>query len=147
MNLILESTDQVKYFTNMRDVFSALQLRCENYDWYISDLETNGYPIREGWYSGSELESTINGDDIQFIWAVFSAFPVGTRVVVKDDPYIYDNSDYWNGSNLSPQLGGALFEVGCWDSSATILVGLTLEMERNFKAVYSDTIELVNAAR
>lgn len=147
MNLILEKTDQVKYFTNMKDVFTALKIQCADYDWYVSDLETNGFPIKEGWHSGSDLESTIQSNDIQFIWAVFSAFPIGERIEVKDEPYIYDNPEYWNGSNVRPQLNGALFEIGCWDSSATILVGIAPEMESNFKLVYSDTIELENAVR
>ena len=89
----------------------------------------------------------IQGNDIQFIWAVFSAFPVGTRFEVKEAPYIYDNPDYWNGSNPGPQLNEALFEIGCWDSSATILVGIKPEMAKNFKSVYSDTTELERAAR
>jgi hypothetical protein len=147
MNLILENTDQVKYFTNMEEVFSALKIRCADYDWYVSDIETNGHPIDEGWHSGGAIESLIQGNDIQFIWAVFSAFPVGTRFEVKEAPYIYDNPDYWNGSNPGPQLNEALFEIGCWDSSATILVGIKPEMAKNFKSVYSDTTELERAAR
>jgi hypothetical protein len=147
MNLILEKTDQIKYFTNMNEVFSALKVRCKDYDWYISDIETNGVPVKEGWHTGSSLESTIQSNEIQFIWAVFSAFSAGKRVEVKEDPYIYDNPEYWNGADLSPQLTEALFEIGCWDSSATILVGITPEMECDFKSAYSDTTELKNAAR
>jgi hypothetical protein len=147
MNLILEKTDQIKYFTNMNEVFSALNIRCKDYDWYVSDIETNGVPIREGWHTGSELESTIQNNDIQFIWAVFSAFSAGKRVEVNDAPYIYDNPECWNSSNVGPQINEALFEIGCWDSSATILVGITPEMGSNFKSVYSDTTELENAAR
>lgn len=147
MNLILEKTDQVKYFTNMVEVFFALKIRCADYEWYVSDIETNGHPIDQGWYSGSEIESLIQSNDIQFIWAVFSAFPLGTRFEVKEEPYIYDNPDYWNGSDPGPQLNDALFEIGCWDSSATILVGITLEQANNFKSAYSDTVELGHAAR
>lgn len=147
MNLILENTDQIKYFTNMVEVFSALKIRCADYDWYVSDIETNGHLIDEGWHSGGTIESLIQSNDIQFIWAVFSAFPVGTSFEVKEAPYIYDNPDYWNGSKARPQLKQALFEIGCWDSSATILVGITSEMANNFKSAYSDTVELEYAAR
>lgn len=28
------------------------------------------------------------------------------------------------GSNIEPKIKGALFEIACWDSSATILVGI-----------------------
>ena len=51
---------------------------------------------------------------------------------------------YWSGEELSPQLGGALFEIACWDSSATILVGLPDEAEASFVRVYSDTRPLVS---
>jgi len=43
MNLILEKTNQVKFFTNMKDVFCALKVDCADFDWYVSDIETNGY--------------------------------------------------------------------------------------------------------
>lgn len=147
MNLILENTSQVKYFTNMVEVFSALKIRCAEYDWYVSDIETNGYSIAEGWYSGDVLESLIHSSDVQFIWAVLSAFSVGTRFEVIIDPYIYDNPAYWDGSNPGPQLKEALFEIGCWDSSATILVGITPEMAKNFKSTYSDATELEHASK
>jgi len=142
MNLILEKTDQVKFFTNMKDVFCALKVGCTDFDWYVSDIETNGYSIADGWYSGSELKEIIEADDVQFIWAVFSAFSVGTRFAVIEAPYVEDNPRYWNTSSLEPQLEGAIFEIACWDSSATILVGLSSELARNFKFAFTDAVEL-----
>lgn len=147
MNLILEKTEQVKFFTNMKEVFCALKIKCADYDWYISDIETNGYSIAEGWYSGNELNEIISSNDIQFIWSVFSAFPVGTRFNVSESPYVEDNPRYWNGSNPEPQLEGAMFEIACWDSSATILIGVSSELANNFTSIFTDTTELVHAAR
>jgi hypothetical protein len=147
MNLILEKTDGVKYFTNMREVFSALRIRCSDFDWYVSDIETNGFPFEEGWHRGSDLASIINNNDIQFIWAVFSAVPKGLRPEVIEPPCIDGNPNYWNGSNPKPQLASALFEIACWDSSATILVGVDFKMAANFQTTYPDTIELSRAAR
>lgn len=147
MNLILEKTKQVKFFTNMRDVFRALRINCDDYDWYLSDVETNGFDIPEGWLSGVKLNKLIQGKDIQFIWSVFSAFPAGVRVDVTKEPYVYGNPTYWNGGEVYPQLEQALFEIVCWDSSATILIGLEPEMEHNFRLAYSDTIDLSEAAR
>ncbi len=48
MNLILEQTDQVRFFTNMREVIAALGISCSDYDWYVSDIETNGFQFPEG---------------------------------------------------------------------------------------------------
>ena len=107
MNLILERTDQVCFFTNMREVIAALGISCSDYDWYVSDIETNGFQFAEGWYPGSELELQITSDDIQFIWAVFSAFPEGVRVDVKEAPFVDGNPHYWDGSEPGPQLNGA----------------------------------------
>lgn len=147
MNLILEKTEQVKFFTNMKEVFCALKTECADYDWYISDIETNGYSISEGWYSGNKLNKILSSNDIQFIWAVFSVFPIGTRFNVNESPYVEDNPRYWNGSNPEPQLEGAAFEIACWDSSATILIGVSSELANNFTSTFTDTIELKHAAR
>lgn len=43
MNLILERTDQVRFYTDMRLVFAALGISAAEYDWFISDVETNYY--------------------------------------------------------------------------------------------------------
>jgi len=56
MNLILEKIEQAKFFTDMKDVFCALKIDCADFDWYVSDIETNGYSIAEGWYTGNKLK-------------------------------------------------------------------------------------------
>lgn len=131
----------------MREVLEALGIKCSDYDWYVSDVETNGYQFEEGWHSGEELEPHIIGGDIQFIWAVFSAFPKGIRTEVRGAPYVEGNPDYWDGSDTRPQLDGADFEIACWDSSATILIGLNFKLAKAFKSTFSDAVELRQAAR
>ncbi|UOD28820.1 hypothetical protein INH39_25770 [Massilia violaceinigra] len=151
MNLILEKTEQVRFFTNMREVLKAAAIVAQDYDWYISDIETSGAPSdfsAEGqWMCGQELEILLQQTDIQFIWAVFSAVPTGFRTSVSVAPYIEGNPDYWNGTDLMPQLEGALFEIACWDSSATILINLPEHAQCSFIAEFSDTQPLVNARR
>lgn len=151
MNLILERTDQVLFFTNMRLVFAALGVSAADFDWFVSDSETNYYGTDftsdDQWIDGEALQNFVDQNEVQFIWAVFSAVPKGFRTVVTKVPYIEGNEDYWNGREMPPQLPGALFEIACWDSSATILVGLSPELEENFKRVYSDARSLVSMAR
>ncbi|WP_446810295.1 hypothetical protein ACH50O_01480 [Methylomonas sp. 2BW1-5-20] len=151
MNLILEKTDQVRYFTNMLLIFKALGLSAADYDWYVSDIETNCpdsmFSQDDRWISGRELQEFLEKNDVQFIWAVFSAVPKGFRFVVETPPYIYDNPSYWSGHEVLPQLDGALFEIVCWDSSATILVGLPVEAEASFVRAFSDTRPLVSVAQ
>ena len=151
MNLILERTKAVRYFTNMGMVFNALRISPSAYDWYISDVETNYYgdefKSEDQWLSGVELGRFVAANEVQFIWAVFSAFPVGTRFDVDEPPIVEGNADYWSGFEVRPQLSGALFEIAAWDSSATILIGLPSHAEESFKAAYPDAKSLASAAR
>jgi hypothetical protein len=125
MNLILERTDQVRWFTNMRDVFDAANIAPQDYDWYVSNIETNwrppGFMPDDQWFCGDDLFSFLRDHEVQFIWAVFSAVPKGFRSSPSSAPYVEDNPGYWNGTEPRPQLEGALFEIACWDSSGTIL--------------------------
>lgn len=143
VNLILEKTAQVTFFTEMRSVLSALGIRACDYDWYLSDVEINrnvdGFVVEDQWLSGNQLERLITTEEIQFIWAVFSAVPVGTRFDVPKAPFADGNSTFWHGVGGRPQLDGGLFEIVCWDSSATLLIGIDQEMADHFSAVYSDT--------
>ena len=151
MNLILEKTTQVPYFTNMSMVLNALKLKVSDYDWFVSDIETNcceaDFPTQDQWISGEKLQALLEKNEIQFIWSVFSAVPKGFRTIVEEAPYIEDNPSYWKGKDISPQLKGGLFEIACWDSSATILVGLPAKMTESFMQAYPDTRPLISAAR
>lgn len=142
MNLILEKTNRVKFFTNMVDIFSALKISCVDYDWFISDIETNGYSIEEGWHTGRSLEDFITENSVQFIWAVFCAFPVGTQFPAEQVPFVEDNPDYWNHSNPEPQIDGALFEIACWDSSGTIFISLPESLESNLRKAFPEVTPL-----
>lgn len=143
MNLILENTDQVQWFTNMREVLDAANIAAQDYDWYISDIETNWTPPRfspaDHWLAGDELASLLREHEVQFMWAVFSAVPKGFRSTPSSAPYADGNPAYWTGGALEPQLDGAVFEIACWDSSSIILIDLPEEAARSFVARYSDT--------
>lgn len=132
-------------------VFKALGLSAADYDWYVSDIETNcsdsTFSQEDRWISGTELEEFLEKNDAQFEWAVFSAVPKGLRFVVETSPYIDGNPRYWSGDEVLPQLEGALFEIVCWDSSATILVGLSAAAAASFVRVYPDTRPLVSVAQ
>jgi hypothetical protein len=150
MNLILEHTSQVPCFTEMGSVFRALKISASDYDWYLSDIEANynvpGLSPENHWVTGEDLHRLVTEQEIQFIWAVFSAVPKGARPTVTNPPRADGNSSYWKDAECKPQLEGALFEIACWDSSATILVGITSEMAANFTHAYSDAKPLSIAA-
>lgn len=150
MNLILERAENIPFFTDMRATLRALGISASDFDWYVSDIETNycgdDLSSEDQWISGKELRHLLDRNDIQFIWAVFSAVPVGHRPTVSTAPYIEGNPDYWTGSEVRPQLPEAVFEIACWDSSATILVGLPEENEAHFLAVFPEAESLQSAA-
>jgi len=89
-NLILEKTDQVRMYTNMRDVFEAANIAPQDYDWYVSDIETNwrppGFRPDDQWFTGDKLAAFLYAHEIQFIWAVFSAVPKGLRPIPAQAP-------------------------------------------------------------
>jgi hypothetical protein len=148
MNLIFEQSKQMRWQTDMRHVFSALPDVCESYDWLISDIDCNWFPDERIAYgkdpillSGSELNEIINKHDIQFIWAVFSAIPKGIKPNLSNIPYADDNPQLWKGTP-KPQLPEAEFEIICWDSTSTLLIGVSDELAAQFKATFTDTINL-----
>jgi hypothetical protein len=149
MNLILEKTDQVRWFTNMREVFDAADIAPQDYDWYVSDIETNwtppGFSPIDQWLSGDALASFLREHEVQFIWAVFSAVPKGFRSTLLSAPYVEGNPSYWSREEPAPQLDGALFEIACWDSSATILINLPAQAARSFLRKFTDTQPLASA--
>jgi len=102
MNLILECTEQVPYFTNIGSVFRALKILVTDYDWYLSDIEMNyNVPVlstSDQWISGEYLHRLVSEHEIQFIWAVFSAVPRGKRPIIATPPSVDGNSSYWTAA-------------------------------------------------
>lgn len=141
MNLLLERSEQVAWHTDMAAVLRAMGVDPTLFDWFVSDVETN-VPVPlfgrgDAWIAGDELAAVLI-QPIQFIWAVFCAFPIGVRVAIERAPFADCNPAFWRAPGPAPQLPGACFEVVCWDSSATILVGVSEEQAFAFSRTYSD---------
>jgi hypothetical protein len=140
MNIVLEYSDQVPWYTDMAATLMAAGVDPKAYDWYVSDVETNvSVPLLNdaGWVTGADLSAVLERP-IQFIWAVFSAFPPGVRVEVDSPPGADGNPNFWRPPEVSPQLSGACFEIVCWDSSATILIGVSQKQSEQFSRTYPD---------
>jgi hypothetical protein len=109
-------------------------------------VEANGLAkesLPYGWFTGDMLSSFLKAHEAQFEWAVFSAVPKGFRSRPVSDPGADGNPDFWVGEGPMPQLDGALFEIVCWDSSATLLINLPLEAAQSFAARFPDTRPLL----
>jgi len=140
VNLILEREPTIKFYTDLDIIFSAMNMSPAEYDWFISDVETNRtcaeLPEKHGWISGEVLQGVIAGKSLQWIWGVLSAFPKGTKFKVVNVPYADGNPHFWNSSEVSKQIPEALFEIVCWDSSATIFIGIDQASVRNLQAKF-----------
>lgn len=148
MNLILERSEQMRWYTDMRLVFSVLSGVCEAHDWLISDIDCNWFPDDRIAYgtdpvliSGQDLWEVVSKYEIQFIWAVFSALPPGTQPDLSVPPYADGNPAFWIGSP-HPQLKEALFEIVCWDSGSTLLIGAPDKIVRQFRSYFTDSLDL-----
>ena len=142
MNFILEHTEDIQFYTYMPAMFEALGISAADYDWFISDIELNrgvpGFEWDDQWMTGEALQQMISEHHVQFIWAVFSAVPKGVRVPVESAPFCEGNPSYWHEKDVTPQLPGALFEIACWDSSATIFIGLPPAAAANLARKFAD---------
>lgn len=155
MNLLLRDAEGVAYFTDMRTIFDALPGVCEAHDWLISDLECSwltgngddGVPdprlsSRSVLITGDELWSILRRRNIQFHWAVFSALPKGTEPPEgEEQPFADGNRDLWIGSP-TPQSSAAIFEIVCWDSTYTLLIGVNHEMAESFRTAFPSVLDL-----
>jgi hypothetical protein len=146
---IIEKTDQVGWYTHMRGVFEAANIAPQDYDWYVSDIETNwkpsGFCWEDQWFTGNELATFLHAHEVQFIWAVFSAVPKGFRSTPASAPYVENNPRYRDGTEPGPQIEGALFEIACGDSSGTIVINLPAQTIQSFLTRYPDTKPLATA--
>ena len=124
MNYIQRNTSEVDFYTSMSDVARWLDINLKDYDWHISDIEGAWLDLDDpSWLEGEELASKLEEFDYQFVWAVISVFPKGSKPFVSDKPFADGNHEFWNG-NPEKQLQDSLFEIVCWDSSATLFIGL-----------------------
>jgi hypothetical protein len=149
MNLILENSPDVPYFTDVGTTLQALGVDPEAYDWHLSDVECNKLVPELGadgqWLTGNEFSQLLKRVPIQFIWGVLSAVTPGIRPVVDVAPFAYGNPDFWRIPECPPQLPGAALEIVCWDSSATLLIGISEEMAGRFVQAFPDTKPLTPA--
>ena len=147
MNVILENSPNVAYYTDMRVVMESLGNQFRNYDWLISDIDGGFWdehaPQLEDptVIDGPHLEQVLSANSGQFIWAVFSAFPRGTAIDLGVLPKADGNPDFWH-NKPKPQHPDALFEIVCWDSSATLLIGVPDEMANLFLSAFPEARNL-----
>ncbi|MGF1740905.1 hypothetical protein L4C34_07480 [Vibrio profundum] len=124
MNYILTKCSKVDFYTSLVDISKWLEIDLRGFDWHISDIEGAWDELDDpSWFLGQDLHRKLQECDYQFSWAVVSAFPKGTKPFTTEEPFADGNVNLWNG-NAKKQLKNSLFEIVCFDSSATLFIGL-----------------------
>jgi hypothetical protein len=131
MNYIQENSRNVPWFTSLIDVFKWLEIKADDYDWHFSDVDGGWDELSDpSWVTGEELAKNLAVYDYQFVWSVVSAYPKGTKPFTNEKPYADGNPAFWSGIPKK-QLSNSLFEIVCWDSSATLFIELPLKLSEN----------------
>lgn len=149
LKYILENSKSVEYYTNLKDVFRAINNIQTNYNWLLTDLECNYYVdkrLRQDkvWISGVELTELVYDNDIQFIWGVLSGFNCDINIDIDNltiVPYADMNRGLWS-PNVEIQHPKADVEIVCWDSTATILMARDERISRDYANYYKDAVRL-----
>ncbi len=168
---ILECSKQMPLHTDMRRVFEAIKDRQTDYNWLITDIDHYEDVRRSAanesfddsefrddltyysldaldkdtvWIDGEELTKIINGNDIQFVWAVFSGFRKNINIDPEDlivEPYADGNPNFWiEYPKIQHPL--AEIEIVCWDSTSTLFFCIDEELGNMFKEHFLDSIDL-----
>ena len=136
------------HHTDMAKVLGVVGGFSKGCFWQVSEPETNYWPdprFKEDVFiiSDQELRTVLGAHDVQFDWAVFSALPV--RPIrpqpVADRPYAAGNGAIWQDQPVV-QHPSALFEVICWDSTATMVVSNIDGPVEAFMQVFSDAVPM-----
>lgn len=136
------------WYTNMADVFLALDGAPSMYNWLITDYETLPLPnekcgVTAGsnycWMTGEELtEFVMQNRQMQWVWAVLSGFKrtIGLDEVLKFPlPYADGYPGFWKNP-VTMQHPLAEVEVTAWDSTCTMIISRNEKMVDDFMAAY-----------
>lgn len=145
MNLILEESAYIDHYTYLAPLFDAAP-SLENYWYLLTEIETNlrGDPrlyAEASLLAGSDLRAITAQEPIQFIWGVFSAFTNKSAALPDVRPYADGNESLWM-PNATPQAAEAAFEIVCWDSSATLFIGIDDAIAEQLQARFPDIRKL-----
>jgi hypothetical protein len=151
MNLIVENSPDIRWYTDLFPFVDRLGPRVDDYVWLLTSVELNVgvLPFREEpsdsyWVNGKSLAGFIKDVRPQFIWAVLSAIPTSDdKLARREDcyPFADGNRGFWINAP-HPQHPYAEFEVVCWDSTSTMLIGANEGIAECFRNAYPGAIDL-----
>ena len=151
-NLIIEKSPSIKWYSDLHPFFALIESTVRANRWLWTDVDmTSELPVPHNAHGRYLLDGdtlfdfTVNRP--QFVWSVFSALPPDYEldpiaIPRESIPYADGNPDFWRDSPR-PQFSDALFEIVCWDSSATLLIGAEdADVLNAFCAAYPGEVDL-----
>jgi hypothetical protein len=149
---ILEGPCRMPFYTDLQSVFGAFGGREKDFDWLVTDLDCDSFPLElqpigSNWVlSGRTLSDVVmrQAPPIQFNWGVLSGFRGGAKVDLAHlqvQPYADGNPTFWGDRPLI-QYPGAAVEIVCWDSHATLLLTTEADLTRRFRAYFPEARDL-----
>lgn len=135
-----------EYYTNLKDVFNAINNKQLEYNWLITDCNciTNHPKIAQfennkyGWITGEELTDIVTNDEFQWVFAVLSAFDKSVplnEVLEYALPYADGYRGFWK-KPLTMQHPLSKIEIVPWDGSLTLIYSVNEEIVNDFKKYY-----------
>ena len=155
METTLEGPCLMKYYTDLRLVFQAIDNRQRNYNWLLTDLDCSSIGDDRGdvatlndqrplWLTGEALTHLVGRIEMQFNWAVLSGFAPSVSLdlgKLEIEPFADGNPCFWVPR---PRIQHPLAEVEivCWDSSLTMLLTRDREMSDSFRNFFPEAVDL-----
>lgn len=141
-----------EYYTNLKDVFDAINNKQLEFNWLITNHECNidlsrlnkSFDNEYCWISGEELTELVTNNDFQWIWAVLSAFDKSVKlneVLQYKLPRTDGYRGFWQ-KPLTMQHPLAKIEIVPWDSSLTLIFSENKEIVDDFKIFYPESQDL-----
>jgi len=146
MNLILKDSSQMPWHTDIKLIFDALEGQQREFNWLITEHETNSDIFNEEiiLLSGDEFTDMVTHNKIQFIWGILSAFDKSIDIDINNLSIIPTFNGEWKygGEDVHTQHPLAIAEIACVDSSYTIFLSKDEDLSNRFLRHYSDAQDL-----
>lgn len=141
-----------KFYACLSKLFDVIDNAQLNYNWLITACECNGSNrveeecLKQGycWINGEELTTIVQGQYIQWIWAVLSGFEKDIpleKVLEYPRPKADGYPGFWYNP-ISIQHPLATIEIVPWDSSLTLFFSKDKKLVDKFRAGYPHSEDL-----
>lgn len=152
MNLINERNPRTVCYSDLKPLVAELGDAVLQYFWIFDENDLSAtLPVEtkrgDSWLLSGEQMQVFASDFPLFDWLILSAVPINRAKSIlfeSSRPYADGNPNFWKGRPV-PQLSCAEFEIVCWDSSATLLIGAPAFVANAFQKVYPGCFDLDEA--